>query len=388
MIIEGKRYKIAVLMLMMEGEFGVTKLAIETLLASIGREKDVVISLLLNGGTDERIHRYFQSIPHVKFYSSPTNFGVAGGRNFLLTRHEAVGSDIIMFLDNDFFLTSDYVRGMCEFLVSHKDAGIVGPIMLGAWGFVDLIGIDGKIVPDAPETAVVPAVAGRAVKEQWLSRGIEENIYNIGERNWFFTDCVITPFTIFSFLNRHNAKWLLRHYPYRTMRADPRVIDFIRKGGDAISVSIVAGGGQVFYSSLLSRIGLLEDAFSPWGYEDHEFCIRALKAGYKNYTNCNAIVLHGTDERRTDRGPSWHKYHFCRGRAILIRKVIRSRLLRILLLSELLLNTLIFDGLSLIIHGHFLMKPVIYGIYGWFRGILTPVYDGEDLIEQARKAKS
>ncbi len=373
---------------MMEGEFGVTKIAIESLLASIGREKDIAISLLLNGSTDERIHRYFTSIPHVTFYSSPTNLGVAGGRNFLLTRPEVIGSDIIMFLDNDFFLTSDYVRGMCEFLVSHEDAGIVGPIMLGAWGFVDIIGVDGKIIPDAPDTAVVPTVTSSAVKERWLNRGIEENIYNIGEGNWFLIDCVITPHTIYSYLMRLNAKRLLRHYPYRPVRTDPRVMDIIRKGGDDINVSIVSGGGQVFYSSLLSKIGLLEDAFSPWGYEDHEFCIRALKAGYKNYTNCNTIVLHGTDDRRTDRGPSWHKYHFCRGRAILIRKVIRSRFLRVLLLSELFLNTLIFDGFSCIIHGHFLMKPVLYGIRGWFRGILTAVHEREDLIEQARKAKS
>jgi len=387
MIINQKEYKIAAVMLMMEQEFNVTKIALSSLMNSVKLESGFTISILLNGSVCEEIERYCAAIKSLHYYSSQENLGVAAGRNFLLTRPEVIGSDIIMFLDNDFFLTKDYVRGMCEFLVSHEDAGIVGPIMLGAWGFVDIIGTNGKIIPDDLDTVVVPGVASSAVKERWLNRGVEENIYNIGEGNWFLTDCIITPHTIFSYLKRLNAKRLLKLYPYRPIRFDPRMLDTIKKGDECIMVSIVSGGGQVFHSDLITRIGLLEDAFSPWGYEDHEFCIRALKAGYRNYTNCNTIVLHGTDDRRTDRGPSWHKYHFCRGRAIVIRKAVASRLLRVFLLFELLLNTLIFDGFSCLIHGHFLMRPVLYGIRGWLKGISTVIHYQQELIEQAKEAK-
>ena len=47
----------------------------------------------------------------------------------------------------------------------------------------------------------------------------------------------------------------------------------------AIPAANVAGCCQVFRRELLDEIGFLVDEFSPYGYEDVEFCIRAAACG-------------------------------------------------------------------------------------------------------------
>ena len=43
------------------------------------------------------------------------------------------------------------------------------------------------------------------------------------------------------------------------------------------------------------------DEFSPYGYEDVEFCIRAVRAGKRNYVDPQILMLHGTDRRHLER---------------------------------------------------------------------------------------
>ncbi len=135
MKIYGKDYSVAIIMLMMEGELEATKVSLASLLNSIGNEKNVSTSILLNGSKNSEIKEFFTKIPGVKFYSSAKNKGAVGGRNYLLTKQEIRKSDIILSLDNDVILPTDYIYNICEFLVSHPEAGIVNPIVLKAQHF-------------------------------------------------------------------------------------------------------------------------------------------------------------------------------------------------------------------------------------------------------------
>ncbi|MCI5224228.1 MAG: hypothetical protein D3924_16540 [Candidatus Electrothrix sp. AR4] len=52
---------------------------------------------------------------------------------------------------------------------------------------------------------------------------------------------------------------------------------------------------------VVNEIGFFNDCFNPYGFEDSDFCIRALKAGYVNYVTNKIWLLHGTDSRHKAR---------------------------------------------------------------------------------------
>ena len=83
---------------------------------------------------------------------------------------------------------------------------------------------------------------------------------------------------------------------------DPTIRAAVAEGsGTSIPAANVAGCCQVFRRDLLDEIGYLMDEFSPYGYEDVEFCIRALEAGKRNYVDPRILMLHGTDRRHLER---------------------------------------------------------------------------------------
>jgi GT2 family glycosyltransferase len=64
-----------------------------------------------------------------------------------------------------------------------------------------------------------------------------------------------------------------------------------------------ACGGFAFSArkDLFSKLNGFDEAFSPYGWEDVDFCLRARKAGYRTYYTADAIVVHkGT---KAGRGP-------------------------------------------------------------------------------------
>ncbi len=79
------------------------------------------------GGSDEAIANRF---PEVRVISSPTNLGVAGGRNFgleaILSRDDA---DYVLILDNDVAVEPRLLDKLVAAAETHADLGIVGPII-------------------------------------------------------------------------------------------------------------------------------------------------------------------------------------------------------------------------------------------------------------------
>src|SRR3972149_5150138 len=127
MLIDGREYKINILILLMVGEVGVIVQTVETLLE--GMEEGVTISVLLNGGRSGYLKKLFSGFAAIRYYESKENLGVAGGRNYLLKTDECEGSDIVMILDNDVVPPLDYVRGLATFLVRHDESGVVGSVV-------------------------------------------------------------------------------------------------------------------------------------------------------------------------------------------------------------------------------------------------------------------
>jgi GT2 family glycosyltransferase len=386
MEIAKKNYRIAVAVMMMEHEFAATRVMMASLIASARPGRDVSISLLLNGARNREIQSYFTRIENLTFYSSPENLGVAGGRNFLMTRPEVIGADIIMILDNDLLLPEDYVDRMARFLVSRPGAGLVGPVMLWAApcrGFLDARRLIEHGGPAAGESI---RFASDDLKRFWIENGTREDLYYLGTHSWFLTDAMATPSSVQNVLLWLENKTGLFRTCYLHHHSDPALVASIKGGLDAVETRVVNGGGQVLRSSLLSRVGLLDPAYHPYGHEDHELSIRVERAGYHNYTDCDTFVLHGIDERQPVREHPWLKEMYARRRTITTRKAVRSRPVRWLVLTEILVHTLVSSALHNLLSCRFTFPSVRGGLRGFFSGLRAPLTDGRDLVEEAVRA--
>jgi hypothetical protein len=59
------------------------------------------------------------------------------------------------------------------------------------------------------------------------------------------------------------------------------------RGGYAIS-----GAVMLIKKKVVDKIGLLDEGFSPFLYEDKDYCVRAREAGYKIVQNPNVTIIH------------------------------------------------------------------------------------------------
>ena len=84
----------AVVILCQPAETAVTALTLHHLVRDL--ESTTSIHVLMNGGFAGELERSAPTSPAISYYSSPTNLGVAGGRNFLLRRPEVQASDVIV----------------------------------------------------------------------------------------------------------------------------------------------------------------------------------------------------------------------------------------------------------------------------------------------------
>lgn len=297
MIINGRDYKINVLVLFMEGEADVTIMAVETLLESI--EEGVTVSILLNGGTRSDLRELFTRSPHILYYESETNLGVAGGRNFLLFTKECLSSDIVMFVDNDVIPPVDYVRSLAKFLVNRKDAGIVGSTLLNIKPF--FIDHDSRIKTSIGSFGnTIVTITNREIKKSLVNTFKSAKFYHIGTNaDWFnayFSSKELYEEICLSLgiTKKKDFQSLLKHDKKTTLK-------YLNRKTKDIQVGNIGGGATAFFRSIVDEVGRLNDVFNPLGYEDADFSIRVLKKGYNNYTDPNTFLIHGTDNRQAER---------------------------------------------------------------------------------------
>ena len=96
------------------------------------------LHVLLNGTDSCDLNRIkdFFTHPFVHFYTTPTNLGVAGGRNFLLREIEKISSvDFLIAFDNDLLFPSGYFERMKA--LYHRITQSEGPVGIIAPALVD-----------------------------------------------------------------------------------------------------------------------------------------------------------------------------------------------------------------------------------------------------------
>jgi hypothetical protein len=105
------------------------------------------------------------------------------------------------------------------------------------------------------------------------------------------------------------------------VRLDQEARDLLlHRSVDVLDVDTVAGGVSTFTRQLVEDIGPIDEAFGPFGFEDAEFAIRALRAGYVNMSLPGTIALHDLQGRLRNRDKRVLFETRGRSRALLIRK--------------------------------------------------------------------
>lgn len=287
-------------MLTMAHELEVAKLALACALHDL--PPNATISVLLNGASDPEFAEQCRALPHIAYYESHDNLGVAGGRNFLFQTEEARRADVVMVLDNDVMLPRRYFQDLLTALSRHPDAAIIGPAIIHARPFL------------ARYARFFPQIKGAFGCEfpDWSNRDIREIVVrdlsaelfeHLGTNpNWRMV--YLSPWTHIRKLIPANIRriFFTRPYFYGSLASDPEIQTYVRSNAQpVIEVANIGGGSAVMRREILEQLGLLSDLFSPYGLEDADLSIRALKAGYRNLLIGDCFLIHGTDVRHRDR---------------------------------------------------------------------------------------
>lgn len=363
---QGKNHRISVLILLMEHEAGVTLLTIENLLENSG--VDFTISILLNGGSDGDLKKIVSQNDNIFYYENRENLGVAGGRNFLLNTSECKAADIIFILDNDVITPFDYIETLSCFLLTHENVGVVG-------GIAADIKILGRSCLDDYLTrgiwgGSVWSVSGDKIKNMVLSDYTPDKIFHMGAHADYYYAYFSFKKRIMLFLDRIKSFFGFPKQYHHHLKYNEKLIDEIIKGKDCYKVSNVAGCSQAFKRSLVDNIGPLNDIFNPYGFEDADFCIRALKAGYVNYINTNTWLFHGTDDRHEKRAVDIRYYVLFRGLTLLTALHFNWFRYR-LIIAKLLIVEMVYSSLSS--EGRKLKN---------YKAMLSGVKDGHEIVRR------
>lgn len=187
-----------------------------------------------NNSSDNTVEMIKEKFPRVKVIANKYNTGFAKANNQGIK--EATG-DYILLLNPDTELFPDTISKSIEFMASHPDCGVMGPKMLY---------VDNKLQPSVRRFPTVWPIFLMLIK----APKIFKNIKSIN--NYLATDFDYTK---------------------------EQVVDQ------------VMGAYMITKMEVLNKTGLLDEKFFIW-FEEVDFCLRVVKAGYKVFYNPEVKVIH------------------------------------------------------------------------------------------------
>jgi GT2 family glycosyltransferase len=285
--------------------------------------------LLLNDLRDDPLEAALSQRPNTSIITPGKNLGVAVGRNTLIGAALDWGAHTIFSLDDDLLVPSDYITRTTAWIEGRRAAGervgIVAPAVLDFHASADKI-MSADAIAEAeegrldrfPDTATLRAL----LQSGWPGEFPLEAVYHAGIRRWrqhYLEGLRARPAKVRSMYLRSRGV-VDEDVDLTELRLDPDSRSSILQGRDAIPIDTAAGGACAYTSDLLRAIGGVDEAFSPFGYEDSDFAIRAVKAGFANYSLPNEILLHDLDSRQKTRSPAVILHNQGRARALIARK--------------------------------------------------------------------
>jgi GT2 family glycosyltransferase len=204
----------------------------------------------------------------------------------------ARAADVIVILDNDVITPPGHVDRLVDALLADPRAGVIGPAVLDLPRVSEPLGLgsdERRLQPVANDalgalgTTLLDEAAWfhLGTNSDWRAAYLDER--QLEQRLVAGAGAAVDPFFA---MNHH----------------DPAVRRAVAGGAARmIPAANIAGCCQAFRRELLDEIGDLHDEFSPYGFEDVDFCVRALNAGRRNYVVPSILMLHGTDRRHHER---------------------------------------------------------------------------------------
>lgn len=280
--------------------------------------------VLLNDVFDQDLASALRERPHTTVLSPGRNLGVAGGRNQLIARAVADGADIIVSLDDDLIVVTDLLDQVVDLYArrASDQMGIVGFSVLDYHAVAQVASIWGDV--DEVEAGLLRKAGDsqeflRALRER-LDRLDDRHVYHLGNRRWeqHYLEPSGPLVDAIRQLGGAHPVVVARHPT--EVRQDPSARQAVYEGAhDLLSVDTVPGGACAYPVEMLRVTGLLDEAFTPFGYEDAEFAIRARRLGFANHVGPRLIVMHDLQSRNKSRNRERLIANVAKGRALILR---------------------------------------------------------------------
>ncbi len=323
--------------MLMEDEFESSCITLAPIFGQLSHDTQMFV--LLNGARRCEIARFFEGRPWVHFSCLGRNLGVAGGRNLLCREALCWGADILVCYDND-FLSPDGYFGLISLalveLARFQRVGVIAPALVDGNACTDYWKAHYDNCSRARNISdITPDHIGFGPEDlRRFLRGHLSHIgpalfYHLGIRDWRrhylrgyapewkrFRDRLCRVMPVIPASTDPMETMLIR---------DPQVQEAVLNGSGPVSVDTLPGGAHCYFSSLLRELGGYDDNFNPYGFEDSDFCIRALRAGYHNYLIPAVPVIHDVAQRHRNRTSSARLRMRGRGRRILLTKFAGGR---------------------------------------------------------------
>jgi len=288
--------KRSILIIFMTHEEPATALAVASLLPQLG-DGDTLL-LLHNGRNEIRFGAKYEGLDRVEYFESDANLGVAGGRNLLFRQKACRDSDLVFLVDSDAFVPSDYLDRMTEFMDGRDDVGVAGPVVLDFPAMESLL-IEAASPVETDLCGVFLSLSTAAVEDVLAGVLKETQLDHIGT-NPDWREAYLNGRDVTAAALRKTG--LQSFEPFHgSLKFEQASRSALQKWpGDEpseIPVSNIAGCCQVFRRALVEQVGELYEPYSPYGFEDVDFCVRALDAGFRNVTTNASYMFHKTDPR-------------------------------------------------------------------------------------------
>ena len=314
------RVNLVYCILAMQHEIDVLKVTVSPLIQQLNPGDAIYI--LFNGFNDHPLKNHFEKHTGIKVFQSNSNLGVAGGRNHLYrTTLLDDNFDYIITLDNDVIVPNDFNVVIKSEVNMHynDDTGVLGGVILDykkqtvrAFLEKNFLSFPGYL------SALNYNIFSDDIKSFITNSKItlDKLLWHIGIDKDYQAAYIDRKDLIERSSGREQAFFpFLAHAPSNTALIQKEVFE----------VSNVPGCFQLVSTRVLQSAGLLEESFSPYFFEDSEFCIRLQRMGLHNKVATNILLFHGTDSRHLERRRVNSKFDFIaneyRARLILLNKL-------------------------------------------------------------------
>lgn len=239
--------------------------------------------------------------PFIHVLGGNGNLGVAGGRNAVIKHGVAAGFDFFISCDNDVIFADGYFESIEAEYRSLKQVdpkvGLMQPILLDGRQIKGLLGIDDVVDWQAfgngsrLQTHVLDDIWGELVTA-WGRDKAASTIYHAGISNpWLshFQGLVSASTAEAPWDEGHETRFRTK---LPTLRHDLQLLATLVDAGQPVNVFTVAGGITAFHRDVVDAVGVYNEKFNPFGYEDSELGFRATRIGLNNYVLCGVLAIH------------------------------------------------------------------------------------------------